>query len=345
MEKTFKNITDINNVKNLLQESVDLIILSHINPDGDSIGSTTALHQVFKKLHFNVKSFVPNDIPEFLKWLPSCNEIIRIDLNNFEFKNSLLKSNIIFCLDFNDFNRIKNIKDLIIQTQAKKILIDHHPYPSNDFEYIFSMTDVSSTAELVYYFIKSMGWANLIDRDIATSIYSGIMTDTGCFAYNASYPHTHYVVAKLLEYNINREKIYSNVYDNFSESRMRLLGYTLFKNLKVYPEYRTAIIYVTKEEQEYFNFQPGDSEGFVNYPLSIKNIVLSVLFVEKKDHIRLSLRSKGNFPVNSFAAKHFNGGGHPNAAGGESYLNIEETLKKFESVLKEYKTELNSIKL
>lgn len=333
----------INKIKSLLKTLKNITILTHINPDGDSIGSSTALYKMLSKQKFNVKNLVPNDIPEFLQWLPSSNEIIIANKCQDDFSNIIKKSDIIFCLDFNDFGRVKEIGELIKSSNAVKILIDHHPQPALYFDILISKINVSSTSELLYHFFKSIGWEKYIDKDIATSIYTGIMTDTGCFAYNASYPHTYNAVAELLKYDIEREKIYSNVYDNFSADRMRLLGHTLYRNLRVYPQYRTAILFVTKEEQRVFNFQPGDTEGFVNYPLSIKNIVFSVLFTEKEDHIRLSLRSKGNFAVNEFAAKHFNGGGHFNAAGGESFLSMEETLKKFESILPEYKNILENV--
>jgi len=333
----------IKNLKQLLKKVKNISILTHINPDGDSIGSSTALFQILKAQNFNVANLVPNDIPEFLQWLPSSDEIIQGNKNQVEFIKNIYNSELIFCLDFNDFGRVKEIGEIIHKSKAKKVLIDHHPQPNNYFDILISMIEVSSTSELIYYFIKSIGWENFLNKEIATSIYTGIMTDTGCFAYNASYPHTYNVVSELLKYKIDRENIYSKVYDNFSADRMRLLGHTLYKNLRVYPQYRTAILFVTKEEQKVFNFQPGDTEGFVNYPLSIKNIVFSVLFTEKDDHIRLSLRSKGKFAVNEFAAKHFNGGGHFNAAGGESYLSMEETLKKFESILPEYKNYLENV--
>jgi len=332
----------IKEIKRILKKSYNIAILTHINPDGDSIGSSTALYQVLKKQNFNVNNLVPNEIPEFLQWLPSYDKIVYSNKNPNDFIEIINNSDVIFCLDFNDFGRVKEIGEIIQNSKATKILIDHHPFPANYFDIIISMIDVSSTSELIFHFIKSIGWKKYIDKDIAKSIYTGIMTDTGCFAYNASYPHTYYVVAELLKYNIDREIIYSNVYDNFSANRMRLLGHTLYRNLRVFPQYRTAILFVTKEEQKVFNFQPGDTEGFVNFPLSIKNIIFSVLFTEKDNHIRLSLRSKGNFAVNEFAEKHFNGGGHFNAAGGESYLSMEETLKKFESLLPEYKNILEN---
>ncbi|NJK87557.1 MAG: hypothetical protein HC906_17845 [Bacteroidales bacterium] len=227
------------------------------------------------------------------------------------------------------------------ESKAYKILIDHHPNPEDFCDFMYSDTSVSSTAELLYYFLLEVGYLNFLDVHSATCIFAGIMTDTGCFSYNSSNPDTYMVVQKMLGYGIEKDSIYYNVYDNFSANRMRLLGYILNEKMEVFPEFNTVLLSLTREEQKKYSFQPGDSEGFVNYPLSIKGIRFSAFFIEKEDHVKLSLRSKGNFSVNEFAGKHFNGGGHHNASGGEVNVSITDALQLFRDLLPKYKNELN----
>lgn len=221
-------------------------------------------------------------------------------------------------------------------------MIDHHPDPTHFAEITISDTLYSSTAEMIFHVIESLGDEHLMNKEIAECIYCGIMTDTGSFNYNSSNPYTYSVVSKLIGLGINKDKIYWNVYDNFSVDRMRLLGYCLYQKMQVFPEYRSAFISLTKKDIQEFKFSPGDTEGFVNYPLSIKGIRFTGIFIEHDKHIKISFRSKGNFAVNKFAEDHFNGGGHINASGGYSYLSFEETLNKFKELLPQYKTELNN---
>ncbi|MBN2613221.1 MAG: bifunctional oligoribonuclease/PAP phosphatase NrnA [Bacteroidales bacterium] len=328
-------------IKKLLTEgSRKIVILTHVNPDGDAIGSSLALCRVLKKMGHIVNVITPNVYPSFLQWMPGNSEIT-------VFYNALKKARlmiqeaeIIFCLDFNDLTRIKQVTAPALESTAHKILIDHHPTQKYFTPMVYCDVNVSSTAELIYDFICSLGFRNFIDLETATCIYTGMMTDTGCFSYNSSNPYTYRVVAKLLEMGLDKDYAYAKVYDNFSGSRMRLLGYVLNEKMEIFEEYATAILSLTREEQKRFRFQAGDSEGFVNYPLSIKNIKFSVLFVEKEDHVKLSLRSKGSFQVNRFAELHFNGGGHPNASGGEMHAPMQEVLKKFRELLPQYKNEL-----
>lgn len=330
-------------VEELLKKTPKKItIVTHVNPDGDAIGSILALYSLLKKLGHEVTPVTPNVYPDFLKWMPSNDAVVVFNSNRKKAETIIKEAEIIFCLDFNDLDRVKHISGLIKESKGFKILIDHHPDPSDFSDFLYVDTNVSSTAELIFDFINDFGFESFIDNDIATCIFAGIMTDTGCFSYNSSNPYTFNVVKKLLEFGIQKDLIYYNIYDNFSFDRMRLLGYVLNEKMEIFPDYNTVMLSLTREEQKKYNFQPGDSEGFVNYPLSIKGVIFSVFFIEKEDHVKLSLRSKGNFSVNKFANLHFNGGGHLNAAGGEMYAPMNEVLEKFRSILPQYKEELKN---
>ncbi len=331
------------NIKKLLSEGKrKIVIIAHVNPDGDAIGSSLALGRILSNLGHETGIITPNVYPEFLQWMPGNSEIVIFNNAQKTARQLIQSSEIIFCLDFNNLSRVKQINELVEQSKATKVMIDHHPTEEFFTPIVYSDTNASSTAELIYDFIHELGFENAIDKEAATCLYAGIMTDTGCFSYNSSNPHTYKVVARLLEYGIDKDNVYYKVYDNFSGSRMKLLGYILNEKMEIYEKYNTAILSLTKEDQKRYKFQPGDSDGFVNYPLSIKNIRFSVLFVEKEDLIKLSLRSKGNFATNKFAEQHFNGGGHLNASGGENYASMEETLKKFRDILVTYERDLTN---
>mgnify|MGYP000152577322 CR=1 FL=1 len=328
-----KHITDniIQNVKSSLKNVEKIVIITHFNPDGDAVGSSLALYHYLIKHQYKVSIIIPNRAPRFLKWLPG-NEKIYIFEDTFDESKALInESDLTFFLDFNVINRTQGMENYLKALSTKKILIDHHPEPENFADIIISSTDVSSTSELLYEFIISLGNENDINKDIAECLYTGIMTDTGSFSYNSSLSQTYYIVSKLIEKGIDKDKIYWKVYDNYSVDRIRLLGYCLNKKLKVLPEYATAYISITRKELDVFNYETGDSEGFVNYPLSIKGIVFSVIFIEHDEHVKISFRSKGAFYANRFARNHFNGGGHQNAAGGNSEASLEETLQNFEN--------------
>jgi phosphoesterase RecJ-like protein len=232
--------------------------------------------------------------------------------------------------------------DAIVSSKARKVMIDHHPFPLLQVDFSLSFTEVSSTAELIYEFILALNGQQHMNKSIATCIYTGIMTDTGCFSYNSSRTRTFEIVSHLLSYAIKKDAIYHQVYDNFSLQRMRLLGYSLNEKMQVFPEFHTALISISLDEQKRYDFVTGDSEGFVNYPLSIKGIRFSAFFMEKKDKVKISFRSRGSFPVNAFSEKHFSGGGHLNAAGGESLLSLNDTIKKFIGLLPKYIQELKA---
>ena len=331
---------DFSAVAKILKQSKKILITSHNNPDGDAIGSALALYNLFSKLGFSVNACIPNNIPEYLLWMTNCEKILIYKNNSEKIKKIAEEAEIIFCLDYNDLHRLENMSEPIINSKAIKILIDHHPKVENNVEYKFSTTETSSTSELIYDFIKAIGYEDLIDKEIAECIYAGIITDTGSLSYLCNCQSTYLIIAKLIGLGIDGKKIHQLVYDTFSENRLRLLGYSFSEKLKVLIEFSTAYIYLSKADLKKFKYQAGDTEGLVNYALSIKGIRFAALFTEREDVVRISFRSKDNFKVNEFATKHFEGGGHDNAAGANSYISLEKTIEKFESLLNQYKEQL-----
>lgn len=323
--------------KLLCEGGKKLVIVPHENPDGDAIGSAVGLAEIMKNIGHAVQIISPGDYPEFLKWFSSDVEILVFDKNKTKAKAAFKKADVLLCVDFNEAKRAGDLEKYILGFNRTKILIDHHPYPVKFCDYTISEPTYSSTAELIFDVIGSVNFEKYINHSAAEALYTGIMTDTGSFSHNTSNPNTFKVVSELMAYGINTDKIQSNVYHNFSASRMKLLGYCLNEKMEVFPEYRSAVIFISKEELERFNFEPGDTEGFVNYPLSINNIVFSALFIEKEDYVKASFRSKGNFPSNTFSKNHFGGGGHLNAAGGETKLSLNEAVEEFRQLLGQYK--------
>ena len=327
----------IGSLKSLLAEQPRRVVLvTHENPDGDAIGSAIGLGEVLKVFGHEVKIIVPNAYPDFLKGFSSLIEIVVYERKRQRATNYLEEAEILICVDFNEPKRAARMKKKLIEYSKPMVLIDHHPNPSDFCDYVISEPHYSSTAELVYDVVSLMGLNHCLNHDAAEALFAGIMTDTGSFSHNISSPNTFLVVAKLIECGIDTEKIHNAIYHTFSVHRMKLLGHSLDK-MEVFPEYRSAVIWLSLEELKKYSFQPGDIEGFVNYPLSINNIVFCALFMERKDHVKVSFRSKGNFPANEFARDHFSGGGHRNAAGGEIKIPLEEAVKKFTQLLKEYK--------
>ncbi len=334
------DIEILTSIKTLLTEAkLKLVIIPHENPDGDAIGSALGLGQVLKDFGHEVKVISSTDYPDFLKWFASDVPVLVYDKKKKEAKKWLSEADAMICVDFNEAKRAGKLEKKISNFTNKKVLIDHHPYPTQFCDFMVSETSYSSTCELVFDVLSETGFGSYFSQKAAEALYTGILTDTGGFSHNIS-KNTFKVVSELLNHDIETDKIQSAVFHNFSADRMKLLGFCLNEKMQVFPEYRAAVISITKEELERFNFQPGDTEGFVNYPLSIKNIVFSALFIEKEGFVKASFRSKGNFPANAFSSSHFNGGGHLNAAGGESELSFEETLLKFTQLLPEYAHQL-----
>lgn len=328
--------------KSLISRSKKVLVTTHYNPDGDAVGASLALYHFLVKFGHQVDLIIPNDLPSFLKWVPGSAKLL-IYNNNPETCNEIIhNAEVIFCLDFNALSRVRYYSDELSKATGFKVLIDHHLQPSDEFDLSLSEIKVSSTSELVYQLVAELSYEHLIDKPIAECLVVGIMTDTGSFSYSCDTPETFRIMASLIEKGAGIERIHRLVYDTYSESRMRLLGHCLSRRLKVIHELNTAYIWLSKDDLTEFNYQPGDTEGVVNYALSIENVSLAALFTERDDRIRISLRSKGNFSVNEFARLHFNGGGHRNAAGADSFVSLKETLDLFENIIAGYREQLNN---
>jgi len=330
-------------LQSYLETPRNIVIIGHRNPDGDAMGSTLGLYHYLKKKKHTPTVVVPNEYPDFLHWLPGSETTYRFDWQNSQAQRAIKKSDIIFLLDFNALHRVGSDMQNTLETYENDFaLIDHHQQP-DDFKYMYSDTSISSTCQMVYHFIEKMGDTHLIDRDIATCLYTGIMTDTGSFRFRSTTSTTHRVIAELIDRGAQNDRIHSHVYDSNSYGRLQLLGQAL-RNLEVLPEFRTAYITISNQEKLDNDFKKGDTEGVVNYALSISDAVLAAIFIEDVEQgiIKISFRSKGSFSVNEFARNHFDGGGHDNAAGGKSLLSMNETVDKFVNLLKEYKKEIQT---
>lgn len=337
------------NIKELLQKPNNIVVMGHKNPDGDAIGSCLALANYLRQKKQKVSVVMPNDFPEFLKWIPEAHNISIYSKKPSHTRQLILEADVIFTLDFNAFARAGDLEEVLEKAANKTkenkptfVMIDHHQQPDDYASIQYSDVRVCSTSQMVYHTIDSLDDLKCINNKIATQLYTGIMTDTGSFKYPSTTATTHKVIAKLIECGANNAQIHQNVYDTNSEDRLKLLGVAL-NNLKVLSEYRTAFITLSQEELDLHHFKKGDTEGFVNYALSIKNIIFAAIFIESKQEniIKISLRSKGLFSVNEFSRLHFKGGGHTNAAGGKSTLSLEETSNKFINILPSYKEKLN----
>ena len=337
------NSANIKAVVQLLSVPQRIVIIPHKNPDGDAIGSTLALWNYLKNKGQEVVIVSPNDYPKFLKWMPGNEHILNFETKNSQALAALNDATLIFTLDFNHFGRTGQLAPILETSNAKFIMIDHHQAPSNYAEVTYSDVEMSSTCEMVYNFIEFLDDTDKITPEIANCIYTGIMTDTGSFKFSSTTSRTHQVVADLIDKGAKNTAIHNRIYDTNSPSRLHLLGCAL-KNMVILQEYKTAYITLSQDELDTYNYKKGDTEGFVNYGLTLEGIRFAVIFIENKEEgiIKISFRSQGNFSVNEFARKHFNGGGHDNASGGRSELPIEETTEFFVSLLEDYKDNLNA---
>lgn len=336
------NEVDILAIKTTLQTPKNIVIIPHKNPDSDAIGSTLALWHYLKNKGQEAVIVAPNDYPEFLKWMPGETEIIKFDTQKEEAQKYIEDANVIFTLDFNDLSRIGEMSTVVAKSEATFIMIDHHQQPADYATYMYSDTNMSSTCEMVYNFICFLDEENAITPEMASCLYSGIMTDTGSFRFSATTSTTHRVIASLMDKGAKNSEIHNAIYDTNSPSKLQLLGCAL-KNLVVLEEYNTVYITLSKQELLNNDFRKGDTEGFVNYGLSLKGIKFATIFIEnlQEPYVKISLRSKGDFSVNEFARTHFNGGGHTNAAGGRSDDSMENTVSRFKEILTAYKNELS----
>ena len=337
----YLEFSQIGEIINTINNYNTFLVTTHTNPDGDAIGSSLALYHYLRDAGKDVRVVVPNLYPEFLAWMPGNDNILVFERDGKKVKQALEGVEVVFCLDYNAISRSGSMKTVLAEIDAVKILVDHHPQPeADDFDILYSITETSSTSELLYGCMTACDPDYNISQDVATCLYVGIMTDTGSFSFACDRPETFRVTAELLATGISSEWIHRKVYDTFSEDRLRLLGFSLSEKLTVLPEFATAYIALSAKDLKRFNYQVGDTEGVVNYALSIKGIALAVLLTERKGRIRLSFRSRGNFNANLLARGHFSGGGHRNAAGGDSYESLESTIKKLHAILPEYKEQL-----
>jgi phosphoesterase RecJ-like protein len=336
------NLEDINAVGVLLSKPQNIVIVPHKNPDGDAIGSTLALWHYLKNKGQKVHVIVPNDYPKFLKWMPGHEQILNFEKENSQATALIDEATLIFTLDFNHLSRIGQMEPMLNDSQATMIMVDHHQAPSDYAQYMYSDVSMSSTCEMIYNFIEYLGDAEKISSEMAICLYTGIMTDTGSFKYASTTSRTHKVVAALIDKGAENTKAHNLVYDTNTPNRLHLLGCAL-KNMVILEDYNTAYITLSQDELETYGYQKGDTEGFVNYGLTLHGIYFAVIFIENKEEgiVKISFRSEGEFSVNEFARKHFNGGGHTNAAGGRSDISLQETIEYFVSILKEFKADLN----
>tara|TARA_B100000424_G_C22920440_1_gene489758 strand:- start:245 stop:1237 length:993 start_codon:yes stop_codon:yes gene_type:complete len=326
-------------LKNLLSAKQKVVITTHVNPDGDAIGSSVALLNFLIKMGHDVSVIVPNDYPDFLKWMKNDELIINYSNSKNESQDKIKNASLIFCLDFNNLNRINEIGDYISESKAKKVLIDHHLDPSDFYDFKIHDVKASATAELVYNFLIELD-SNAVDKDISEALYTGILTDTGSFKFSMS-PKVHKIVSDLMIRGVDIGFINNKIYDSNSLDKLKLIGYALSEKLEVISNGNAAYIVLSRKDLKDHNFKKGDTEGLVNYALSISNVNMAVLIIETKERIKFSFRSIGQFSVNEFAKKYFNGGGHKNAAGGSLEDKLSVALEKFLKDISKYSKDLN----
>ena len=323
--------SQLQEIKNLLLPENKVVIITHYNPDGDAIGSSLGLKHFLKTLGLEPIVIVPNDFPKFLKWMPEAKKTIIADYKRKMASDAIKDADVIFCLDFNAHNRIGIVGDWLANATAKKILIDHHQQPE-DFDFVYSDVAIPATCQMIYHFIEALGKEDLVNQNIAECLYTGIMTDTGGFRFRSTSATTHRIVANLIEKGADPAMITSNTWDTNTVSRLHLLSLILGR-IELVKDGKVAILYLKRDELKEFGFEKGDTEGFVNYGLSIAGTKMSAFFMEDlyEDFIKISFRSKDDVDTNAFARAHFNGGGHINASGGKYFKNIYETIEDFKS--------------
>lgn len=325
---------DIQAIQFLLATPKKIAIIPHRGPDGDAMGSTLALYHFLQKYDHQATVIAPNEFPDFLAWLPGSENVKIFEKDTENCTKILEEAELIFTLDFNAFHRTGEMEHTLVKLKAPFIMIDHHQKPDDYAAVTYSDTSFGSTCEMIYNFICFLDKKQAIDKTIATCIYTGILTDSGSFRFPGTTGNTHRIIAELIDLGVENTQIPVLLFDNSSFSRLQLLGRAL-QNMKVYQEYKASYTTLTQAELDAFDYIKGDTEGIVNYGLSMKGIVFTAIFIENKEEkiIKISFRSQGGFDVNTFARNHFNGGGHSNAAGGRSHLTMDETITKFEGLL------------
>lgn len=327
----------ISTLLSLLSNPKKIAIIPHRNPDGDAMGSSLALYHFLLKLNHQPTVISPNEFPDFLAWLPSSEKVLIFEKDKVNTTEVLKSAELIFTLDFNALHRTGEMENVLSVLNVPFVMIDHHQAPDDYALITFSDTNYGSTCEMVFDFISDLNQKKQIDRTIATCIYTGIVTDSGSFKFPKTTAKTHRIVGELIDAGINNSEIHHLLFNNNSYESLQLLGKAL-QNMKVFKPYKTSYITLTQEELDQFHFKKGDTEGIVNYGLSIKNVILTAIFIENKEEgiIKISLRSTGDFDVNELARLHFNGGGHINAAGGKSFDSMKETILRFEEIVRNH---------
>lgn len=330
----------VKKVKALLSKPKNIVIVTHWSPDGDAMGSSLGLYNYLIQKKHKVEVITPNDYPSFLAWLPGNKKVIDFSLDAKKASAKVAKADFIFCLDFNSLKRIDLLGVEVAKSEALKMIIDHHLQPDDFADFMLHSVKACSTCELIYDFIQLMGDKKKLTKAVANCLYTGIMTDTGSFRYPSTTAKTHQIVAELIAAGAENGLIHSLVYDNNTAARLKLLGFCLGQKLTVLDQLETAYIALSQQDLQQFDYKKGDTEGVVNYALSISQVRFSAFFVERDGIVKISFRSKGKFDVNQFARQHFNGGGHANAAGGMSELPLPETIEKFVNILPSYQKQL-----
>lgn len=326
-----------------LDEPKNIVITFHQKPDADAMGSGLGLYNFLIQFGHQVTVISPTNWAGFLSWMPGAKKVIDFEMQNEKALNVLKDAQWLFCLDFNVLSRARNMEPVLRELNCTKILIDHHREPQTEvFDYGISDTGKSSTAEMIYDLIVQSGHARKINTEIAECLYAGVMTDTGSFRFNSTTASVHKMVAGLKEIGFDHSKVHENLFDNFLETRFRFFGNILLHRMKIFYEYNTALIAIPQKDLIKYNVKTGDTEGLVNFPLSIKGIKLAAVIIDRGDERKSSFRSKGGFDVNTFARKYFNGGGHFNAAGGNNKEPLEEVVKKFMAAIEDNKEQLNN---
>ncbi|MDR2920536.1 MAG: DHH family phosphoesterase [Tannerella sp.] len=332
------NEKEIHKLQTYIEKGDSFVIVTHISPDGDAIGSSLGLYHYLSVIgKDNVRIIVPNAFPAFLKWMPGAKDImIYENQEEQQYAERLIQeADVIFCLDFNELKRIGKLASLVEAADGRKIMIDHHLNPGDFAKLVISYPEMSSTCEMVFRLICALKGFDDINKESAQCIYTGMMTDTGGFTYQSNDPALYLIIMELLKKGIDKDAIYRKVYQVYSESRLRLMGYTMHEKMNIYPDEKAALITLSVDELKRFHYVQGDTEGFVNMPLSIEGIEFVVFIREDPDYIKVSLRSVGDFPCNTFATTYFNGGGHKNASGGEFFGTLNEAKSVFEKGVKD----------
>lgn len=333
----------ITELKGLQSTPKKIVITTHSKPDADALGSSLGMYLYLQKQGHDVTVITPTDYPKFLQWMKGNDAVLVYSENTHQKAAELIeKADLVYCLDFSCLDRIGKVGEMVKNTKAKKVLIDHHELPEQFAYFDFWDVTAASTCELVYKLINDLGHRNLICADTADCLYAGIMTDTGSFKHPNVTKEVHLIVAELIELGADTAKVAKLIYDTNSLSRLKFLGFALNERLVVLEEHNVAYFAISADDLQRFNSQTGDTEGLVNYALSIEGITMSAVMIDRGDEIRISFRSVGDFEVSKFANKHFNGGGHKNASGGKSNLSLEETVQNFTAAVALYKKQLNN---